>query len=67
MTGQADHWGPGGTVEGAFTTMSMFLTKVKGRLFLYESRKVNSTVSIIDTKIASTYGKQLFAQVQALF
>lgn len=67
MTGQADHWGPGGTVEGAFTTMSMFLTKVKGRLFLYESRKANSTVSIIDTKIASTYGKQLFAQVQALF
>lgn len=67
MTGQADHWGPGGTVEGAFTTMTMFLTKVKGRLFLYESRKVNSTVSIIDTKIASTYGKQLFAQVQALF
>lgn len=67
MTGQADHWGPGGTVEGAFTTMSMFLTKVKGRLFLYQSRKVNSTVSIIDTKIASTYGKQLFAQVQALF
>lgn len=36
-------------------------------LFLYEGEKGNSTIIAVGIKIASTYGRKLFAQAQALF